>query len=196
MEELVRNEPDVVNKAKIKRIIQREPRYNKQLNPDTTVFIVNYHYENNYNHILTKLISLVSQMPNRLELLIVTLPPDATFVDSSLAEMFMRVMWTKHGQATQVLFIKYQDKLDILNQAGYTGCDSKYLNGLRVKSLALEPDSLLYSWGSAANGKLGISESYFQDFENDVFNKFYMEDNLDEIKDDSIFAELPSDLTF
>lgn len=57
--------------------------------------MVNYHYENNYNHILMKLISLVNMIPNRLELLIVSLPPDATFVDTSLAEYFQRVMYQK-----------------------------------------------------------------------------------------------------
>lgn len=69
-----------------------------------------------------------------------------------------------------MLFIRYDDKLNLLNKAGYTGCDSKYLGGLRVKCVSLEPDSLLYSWGSAANGKLGISDNYYQDFENDMLN--------------------------
>lgn len=156
---------------------------------------MNYHWEYNYNHILKKLISLVSVMPSRLQLLLITMPPGCTYVDTSLAEYFQRVMWAKHEQETMVLFIKYEDKQEILNRAGYTGIDSKYLNGLRVKGLSMQPDSLLYSWGSAANGKLGISDSYFQEFEEDLLNKFYVQDNLDEIKDDSFINELPKDLT-
>lgn len=75
------------------------------------------------------------------------------------------------------MFIRHEDKVNLLNKAGYTGIDCKYMNTLRVKSVSLEPDSLLYSWGSAAHGKLGISDNYYQDFESDALNQFFQEDN-------------------
>lgn len=96
VEDEVRNEPDMINKQKVKRYIQREPRFNKQFNGETTVYLVNYQYENNPNHILQKLISLVNVMPTRLMLVIITMPQDATYVDTTMAEQLQRVMWTKH----------------------------------------------------------------------------------------------------
>lgn len=68
------------------------------------------------------------------------------------------------------MFIRYNDKVNVLSKAGYTGCDCKELGGLRIKSVNLEPDSLLYSWGSASHGKLGISDTYYQDYENNMLN--------------------------
>lgn len=133
-------------------------------------------YENNYNHIMMKLISLMQIMPNRLELLIVSMPPNATYVDTSLGEYFQRLMYQKWEQHTFVLYIRHDDKLNIFNKSGYEGCDSKYSSGLRVKSVGLEPDMLHYSWGSAANGKLGISDNYYADFESDQLNNFFQAD--------------------
>jgi len=53
---------------------------------NSQAILINYQFENNYNHILTKLLSLVVILPQSLQLIIVSLPPDATFCDSLLAE--------------------------------------------------------------------------------------------------------------
>jgi len=42
------------------------------------------------------------------------------------------------------------------------------------------PDSLLYSWGSCKNGKLGISNNYYTDLaEGDLHSQFYLDDEID-----------------
>jgi len=71
---------------------------------------VHFQHEFGYNHILAKLISLASIMPGGLALLIVTLPPNATYCDSSLAEHLQRAMYAKHTVATQVVFVRFEDK--------------------------------------------------------------------------------------
>lgn len=53
---------------------------------DAQVLFINYQYENSYNHILTKLLSLAAIMPTMLQAIIVGLPPNATFVDTHIAE--------------------------------------------------------------------------------------------------------------
>jgi hypothetical protein len=41
----------------------------------------------------------------------------------------------------------------------------------------INPDSLLYSWGSSRYGKLGISDNYFTELgEGDNHSQFYMND--------------------
>ena len=88
-----------------------------------------------------------------------------------------------------VLFIRHEDKLEILSKSQYTGSEERELNGLRVKGVTLEPDSLLYSWGSAANGKLGISDNYYADFENDSLSQFFQEDSLLEDSGDIVIND-------
>ena len=43
---------------------------------------------------------------------------------------------------------------------------------------SIQPDSLLYSWGNAKQGKLGISDDYFADMaEGENHSQFYLDDN-------------------
>jgi alpha-tubulin suppressor-like RCC1 family protein len=43
---------------------------------------------------------------------------------------------------------------------------------------SIQPDSLLYSWGNAKQGKLGISDNYFADMaEGENHSQFYLDDN-------------------
>lgn len=55
---------------------------------------------------------------------------------------------------------------------------------MRIKNVSLEPDTMIYSWGNAKNGKLGISDNYTQDFDDDKLNQFYIDDNLEQNQDD------------
>lgn len=64
------------------------------------------------------------------------------------------------------------------------GSDYHQVEGMRVKNVTLEPDTMIYSWGNAKNGKLGISDNYTQDFEDEKLNQFYIDDNLEQNHDD------------
>lgn len=76
------------------------------------VIFLNYQYEYSYTHILTKLLSLVPVLPEGLALLIVGLPPGASFCDSLLADTFQRNMGVQYPSSTAalVMFIRYEDK--------------------------------------------------------------------------------------
>jgi len=50
------------------------------------------------------------------------------------------------------------------------GADYHQVEGMRVKDVSLEPDTMVYSWGSAKNGKLGMSDNYTQDIEDEKLN--------------------------
>ncbi len=55
---------------------------------------------------------------------------------------------------------------------------------MRVKSVTLEPDTMVYSWGNAKDGKLGISDNYTVDFEEEKLNQFYVDDGLESNQED------------
>ena len=149
------------------------------------VIFLNYQYESSYNHIISKFISLIQVMPSGCKAIIISLPESATFIDSQLAEHLQRLMFFKHGNAAEggqclVLFIRQQDKQMIINQIFEgKGAEHHLLPGFRLSGMEMEPDSLIYSWGNAKDGKLGISENYVADFENDLIQPFQISDNLD-----------------
>lgn len=178
--ELAPTEPELLTGPKL-----RKCTFNKKFEGAQVLF-VNYQYEQNYHHILTKLVSLISILPPALVLLVVTLPPNATYVDTTLAEHLQRMMPAKHGDGanTLVLFIKHSDKNHLVeNIFAGKGADYKELPGLRVRSLELAEDALVYAWGNAANGKLGVADNYYAEFEADQLNSFYSDDQFDNTKD-------------
>ena len=83
------------------------------------------------------------------------------------------------------MFIKHEDKQQIIDHlfAG-KGKDYHQVDGVKVKCAELNPDTLLYSWGSASNGKLGISNNYAHDFDQDLLPKFYLDDKIEQNSDD------------
>jgi len=52
---------------------------------ESKALFVNYQYENSYNHMLNKLVSLVSILPETIKVLIIGLPKDATFINPHMA---------------------------------------------------------------------------------------------------------------
>jgi len=78
-----------------------------------------------------------------------------------------------------------------LVQAGSSSSDQDEESRLRVKEAHIEPDTLLYTWGCAADGKLGISDTYYADFENDLLNRFYSQDDLEDASGDVLHDDLP-----
>ena len=85
---------------------------------------------------------------------------------------------------TQVVFIRHEDKLNILSKVfSHKGSDLNDDHGLRIKKVAIQPDSLYYSWGNARNGKLGISDNFTQDSVKSL-PYFYIDDSLELMNDD------------
>ena len=84
-----------------------------------------------------------------------------------------------------VVFIRIEDKEKIIQKL-YTGRGSEYrqVEGMRVKDVQLQPDTLLYTWGSAKDGKLGISKNYTSDFDNGALSHFYIDDKIEQNSDD------------
>ena len=55
---------------------------------------------------------------------------------------------------------------------------------MKVRSVELNPDTLLYSWGNARDGKLGISDNYATEFDQDQLPRFYLDDKIEQNNDD------------
>ena len=53
------------------------------------------------------------------------------------------------------------------------------ITGFRMKDIQIETDSLCYSWGSANNGKLGISSNIVAQFESGQFSSLYCSDTFE-----------------
>lgn len=76
-----------------------------------------------------------------------------------------------------VLFIRYEDKQKVLKQ--FRTKHGEYpIDALgSTISASFVPDSLLYTWGSCKNGKLGISNNYYHDlFESENHMQFFKSD--------------------
>jgi len=84
----------------------------------------------------------------------------------------------------QVVFIRHEDKVNLLEKLfPVRGSEINEDHGLRIKSASVEGDSLLYSWGNARNGKLGLSDNYTQDYIKNI-PFFYIDDSLEQMNDD------------
>lgn len=78
-----------------------------------------------------------------------------------MAENVQKLMHFKHATPAQIFFIKHEDKELVLSHLFEgKGSDHHQVEGMRVKNVSLEPDTMIYSWGNAKNGKLGISDNY------------------------------------
>lgn len=91
----------------------------------------------------------------------------------------------KHLVKTLVVFIRAEDKAIIISKL-FSGKGSEYkqVEGMRVKEVELFPDTLLYSWGCAKDGKLGISKNYTKDFDDSLLAHFYIDDKIEQNSDD------------
>ena len=74
--EFAPTEPEIMSLKKMRKL-----SFHKKFD-DAKVIFVHYQYEYSYNHLLQKLLSLVPVMPAGLQALIISMPPDATFLDT------------------------------------------------------------------------------------------------------------------
>jgi hypothetical protein len=93
-------------------------------------------------------------------------------------------MSLRYQTKLHVLFVRYEDKVKLLNSAFKPGDELMENSGIKLKRIEVENDSLLYSWGSSRNGKLGIKDYISQDYEASVLNNFFVCDNVDQVVED------------
>jgi hypothetical protein len=53
-------------------------------------------------------------MPTYLQAIIIGLPPNATFVDTHLAEQLQKILQFKNYSFTLIMFIRFEDKQQIV----------------------------------------------------------------------------------
>ena len=140
----------------------RKTHFVKELeNQDGRVIFVNFQYENGYNHMIQKLIGLINVLPSSIQAIILGLPPNATYIDTHLAEILQKLLMYKHSASAVILFVKHEDKQKLLDNLYFGKGSTQRVKNILSISAEINPDSLLYSWGSSRYGKLGISENYF-----------------------------------
>lgn len=72
--------PDIISAKKMRKL-----QFTRQF-AEARVLFVNFQYDHSYDHVLTKLMSLYQQVPATVQAVIVGLGPNATFVDTTVAE--------------------------------------------------------------------------------------------------------------
>jgi hypothetical protein len=81
--------------------------------------------------------------------------------------------------------VRYEDKQKIINNIQLNkDSDVRTSEHLKITSIDLNPDTLLYSWGCARDGKLGISDNYATEFDQDLLPRFYLDDKIERNNDD------------
>lgn len=117
--------------------------------------LVNY-VADSYKLLLKKIIGLLSLIPSSLRMLIVPLPKGATHVDQYFAKRIQRIVSQTDDQALLVMFIPHEShKAVIKNFYKVTKTDVRPVDTEVTLKSCLSESTLLYSWGSAAYGKLG-----------------------------------------
>ena len=113
--------------------------------------------------------------------LIFAMPPNATYLDTHMAEVLQKLMAIQHQANFVILFTKFDEKQDLIkNMFTGKGASQRLKSNIQINA-EINPDSLLYSWGSTRFGKLGISDNYFSDFgEGENHAQFYLNDENDE----------------
>jgi DNA mismatch repair ATPase MutL len=108
-------------------------------------------------YLLKKLINIAELVSENLKMLIISLPQDVGIDTYSLYARRLCEMFTMNGGELNILFIKGDDKQEFINRVFKR--EKKKLTQLsEVKlSLSLNEGTLLYSWGNATKGKLGLS---------------------------------------
>ena len=88
--------------------------------------------------------------------MIINMPQDATYIDTYYAKLLCKISYLNGGEL-QVFFIRNEDKVELLNKVYKR--EPKRLTPLTLVKIRLHYSArtLLYSWGCADYGKLGIS---------------------------------------
>lgn len=112
-----------------------------------------------YQYTLKKLLSIVDVIYETIKFLVIAVPPGAPSVDPYYARQLCQEFELRGG-SLQILFINDDKKQDLTGKA-FIRDKKHYIQNLQVSmSISVSDASLIYSWGSARKGKLGLSDSY------------------------------------
>lgn len=126
----------------------------KNILTSAKVIFVNFLAED-YKAFLRKLVSLTDLYNNTLRAVIINMPPDCQVIDPYFAKLLCHLCFQKGGEL-QVFFIRADDKYELLSKV-FKRDAKTYTQLTKVKlTTSLIEGTLVYIWGSAHNGKLGL----------------------------------------
>ncbi|CDW72382.1 UNKNOWN [Stylonychia lemnae] len=150
--------------------IQKEKSYNNPSEPEmkkhfnkldcktifeNKVLFVNFLADDCYQF-LKKMVSLIELYCTQLNILIISLPQNATCIDTYYAQLLCKLCYFKGGEL-QIFFIKYDDKTELINKV-FKREPKKFTQQSDVKiRLQYSQKTQLYAWGCADYGKLGVT---------------------------------------
>ena len=114
-----------------------------------------------YRFLLKKIMALISIIPASCRSLIVPLPKGATHIDQFFAKRIQRMISSTNSDAfLMILFISHESHRQLIRNFYKVGKNSVTpINTVVNMTAGLSEGTLLYSWGSAALGKLGLGLS-------------------------------------
>jgi hypothetical protein len=126
--------------------------------------LVNYVYDSeefHYRYLLKKLMKYAPNIPGTLKAIICYLPKGATYVDQYYAKRIQRLMDNRELDCKAVvLFIPFHQRKKLMMNWFKTDPGTNELVELEPSEVLVKADvgnrSLLYTWGSISQGKLGL----------------------------------------
>jgi hypothetical protein len=110
-----------------------------------------------YQYTLKKLLTIVDRIYENLKYLIISVPPEAHSVDTYYALLLCQEFELRGG-SLQIFFINDDKKQALINSV--FARDKKHFKMIPsavTVSFTLSDASLIYTWGSARKGKLGLN---------------------------------------
>ena len=119
------------------------------------VVFVNYLAED-CQYLLKKLMQLAELIFETMKVLIISMPAEATCFDTYYARRLCQ-LFNSFGGDLQIFFIKNDDKQDFINRV-FKREKKKFTQVSAAKlTLSLSEGTMVYTWGGATKGKLGLS---------------------------------------
>ena len=110
------------------------------------------------SYLLKKLLGIAELIQENLKVLVINLPAEPSSVVDTYTYYARKLcdVFARNGGELSVFFIKLEDKHDLVNRI-FKRDKKHYTQQSEVKlSLSLSEGTLLYAWGSANKGKLGL----------------------------------------
>ena len=110
------------------------------------------------SYLIKKLLGIAELIQENLKVLVINLPAEPSSVVDTYTYYARKLcdVFARNGGELSVFFIKLEDKHDLVNRV-FKRDKKHYTQESEVKlSLSLSEGTLLYAWGSAYKGKLGL----------------------------------------
>lgn len=138
------------------------------------------HVAEDYRFLLKKIMALISIIPSTCKCLIVPLPKGAKHIDQFFAKRIQRIMSSSSDGFFMILFISYESHRELVSNFYRISKNQVVaINTVVNMTAGFSEGTLMYSWGSAAFGKLGLGLSS----ENDCMHvSEFMKEDLARVK--------------